>query len=159
VFAARTAIGTGFVIYINAQNQWEIGVGNGTAITAVKTMVPAAVNGALTYVAVTFKSATQVLSLWLNPASESDSNTPPPPAAAWPPDPTTITPYVAIDPTQPVTFFIGAGDSQNAQTPRTQAGGAGAPLLPFQGQIQSVALYNTALDPTDLASHFENGAG
>jgi hypothetical protein len=58
-----------------------------------------------------------------------------------------------------VTFFIGAGDNQDAQTPRTQAGGTGAPLLPFQGLIQSVALYNTALDPTDLASHFQNGAG
>ena len=100
-----------------------------------------------------------MLSLWINPASDSDSNTPPPPTAAWPPSPATITPYVAIDPTQPVTFFIGAGDNQNAQTPRTQDGGAGAPLVPFQGLIQSVALYNTALDPTDLASHFQNGAG
>ena len=122
-------------------------------------MVPAAVNDSLTYVAVTFKSATQVLSLWINPASDSDSNTPPPPTAAWPPSPATTTTYVAIDPTQPMTFFIGAGDNQDAQTPRTQDGGPGAPLVPFQGLIQSVALYNTALDPTDLASHFENGAG
>jgi hypothetical protein len=117
-------------------------------------MVPAAVNGTLTYVAVTFESATQVLSLWINP----DSDTSAAPTAAWPPDPTTVTPYVAIDPTQPVTFFIGAGDNQDAQTPRTQAGGAGPPLHPFQGLIQSVALYNTALDPTDLASHFADGA-
>jgi hypothetical protein len=159
VFAARTGQGTGFVIFINDQNQWQLGIGNGTALTAVNTMVPAAVNGALTYVAVTFESATQVLSLWINPASDADSNTPPPPTPAWPPSPATTTPYVAIDPTQPVTFFIGAGDNQNAQSPRTQAGGAGAPLVPFQGLIQSVALYNTALDPTDLASHFENGAG
>ena len=118
-------------------------------------MVPAAVNNTLTYVAVTFKNATQVLSLWINPGSDTAAA----PTAAWPPDPTTITPYVAIDPTQPVTFFIGAGDNQDAQTPRTQAGGAGAPLHPFQGLIQSVALYSTALDPTDLASHFESGAG
>src|ERR1700731_3651293 len=68
VFAARTAVGTGFVIFINAQNQWEFAIGNGTAITAVNTMVPAAVNNSLTYVAVTFDSATQVLSLWINPA-------------------------------------------------------------------------------------------
>jgi hypothetical protein len=157
VFAARTNNGTGFALFINTQNQWELSVGNGTKLTPVNTMVPAAVNGALTYVAMTFKSATQVLSLWINPASDSDSNTPPPPTAAWPPDPTTITPYVAIDPTQPVTFFIGAGDNEDA--PRTQAGGPGAPLVPFQGLIQSVALYSTALDPTDLASHFQNGAG
>ena len=33
-------------------------------------MVPAAVNNSLTYVAVTFDSATQVLSLWINPGTE-----------------------------------------------------------------------------------------
>src|SRR5580704_16006032 len=159
VFSATTNSGTGFTLDINDQNQWQFTIGNGTASMVVNTMVPAAVDGALTYVAVTFNSATQVLSLWINPASDADSNTPPPPTAAWPPDPTTITPYVAIDPTQPVTFFIGAGDNQDAQTPRTQAAGAGAPLHPFQGLIQSVALYNTALDPTDLASHFADGAG
>jgi hypothetical protein len=161
IFSARTNNNTGFVIHIDEQNQWQFGIGNGAAITAVNTMVPAAVDGSLTYVAVTFESATQVLSLWINPASESsDGNTPaPPPTPAWPPSPATTTPYVAIDPTQPVTFFIGAGGNQNAQTPRTQDGGPGVPLLPFQGLIQSVALYNTALDPTDLASHFQNGAG
>jgi hypothetical protein len=161
VFSARTNNNTGFVIHIDSQNQWQFSIGTGTATTVINTMVPAAVNGSLTYVAVTFQSATQLLSLWINPASEgSDGNTPaPPPTAAWPPSPATTTPYVAIDPTQPVTFFIGAGDNQDAQTPRTQAGGTGAPLLPFQGLIQSVALYNTALDPTDLASHFQNGAG
>jgi hypothetical protein len=157
VFAARTGQGTGFVVFINDQNQWEFNIGNGTAVTGVNTMVPAAVDGSLTYVAVTFKSTsgtTGTLSLWLNPASDSDSNTPPPPTA----DFTTQTTYAAVDPTQPVTFFIGAGDNQNA-TLRTQAGGPGAPQGPFQGLIQSVALYNSALDPTDLASHFQNGAG
>src|SRR5580704_5195995 len=158
VFSASTNNGTGFTLDIDQQNQWQFTIGDGTASQVVKTMVPAAVNGSLTYVAVTFNSTTQVLSLWINPASDADSNTPPPPTAAWPPDPTTITPYVAIDPTQPVTFFIGAGDNQDAQTPRTQGGGAGSPLHPFQGLIQSVALYNTALDPTDLASHFADGA-
>src|SRR5580704_11870151 len=104
VFSARTNNYTGFVIRINPQNQWHLNTGDGTAVVAVNTMVPAAVNGSLSYVAVTFTSATQVLSLWINPASESDSNPPPPPTAAWPPSPATITPYVAIDPTQPVTF-------------------------------------------------------
>ena len=50
-----------------------------------------------------------------------------------PPHPTTITPYVAIDPTQPVTFFIGAGDNQNAQTSRTQDGGAGPRCILSRG--------------------------
>jgi hypothetical protein len=153
VFSATTTNGTGFTLDINDQNQWQFTIGNGTASTVVNTMVTAAVNNTVSYVAVTFDSATQVLSLWINPGSDTSAAPPP----AWPPDPATITPYVAIDPTQPVTFFIGAGDNQNAQTPRTQGGGAGAPLHPFQGLIQSVALYNTALDPTDLASHFADG--
>ena len=156
LFSAHTSTGTGFSIFINDQNQWQLGVGNGTALTPVNTMVPAAVDGSPTYVALTFESATQVLSLWINPVGDADSNTPTPPTAAWPPSPATTTTYVAIDPTQPVTFFIGAGDNQDA--PRTQAGGTGAPLVPFQGLIQSVALYSTALDPTDLASHFADGA-
>jgi Concanavalin A-like lectin/glucanases superfamily len=152
LFSARTSTGTGFSIFINDQNQWQLGVGNGTTLTPINTMMQAAVNSALTYVAVTFDSTTQVLSLWIDPTSDSDSNTPPPPTPTF----TTTTTYVAIDSTQPITFFIGAGDNQDA--PRTQAGGTGAPLVPFQGLIQSVALYNTALDPTDLASHYENGA-
>jgi hypothetical protein len=155
VFAARTNNGTGFVIGINDQNQWQLAVGNGTAITAVNTMVPAPVNpSSTTYVAVTFESTsgtTGTLSLWIDPSSDDTSVSP---TAIF----TTQTTYVAVDPTQPVTFFIGAGDNQDAQTPRTQGGGPGAPLVPFQGLIQSVALYNAALEATDLASHFEDGA-
>jgi hypothetical protein len=154
VFSARTNT-TGFALVIDDQNQWQFAVGTGTALNVISTMVQAAVNHALTYVAVTFDSTTQVLSLWLNPVSDSDSNTPTPPTPNW----TMTTAYAANDPTQPLTFYIGAGDNQDAQMPRTQPGGAGGPRHPFQGLIQSVALYNTALDPTDLASHFENGDG
>jgi hypothetical protein len=155
VFAAR-ANGTGFAIYINQQNEWEFTIGNGTANPVVSTTVAAPVNpSATTYVAVTFASTngpTGTLSLWINPASDDTSM---PPTATF----TTTTTYVPVDPTQqPLTFFIGAGDNQDAQTPRTQAMGLGAPLHPFQGLIQSVALYNSALNPTDLASHFEDGA-
>ncbi|MGA8496280.1 MAG: LamG-like jellyroll fold domain-containing protein [Xanthobacteraceae bacterium] len=156
VFAARTKNGTGFVIYINQQNQWQFDIGNGTAITTVNTMLPAPINpSATTYVALTFKSTsgtTGTLSLWIDPDGDDTSV---PPTANF----TTQTTYVAVDSTQPMTFFIGAGDNQNAQTPRTQDGGPGAPLVPFQGLIQSVALYNSALQPTDLASHFADGAG
>jgi hypothetical protein len=158
IFAARTKT-TGVDLLINQQNQWQFNIGNGTAIIPVNTMLPADLTGGPTYVAVTFSSATQVMNLWINPNSGSDSSNPPPPTPVWPPSPTTTTPYVANDPTQAMTFYIGAGDNQNDQTPRTQAQGGGAPLTPFQGLIQSVALYNTALDPSDLQSHFLNGAG
>ena len=100
----------------------------------------------------TFKSTggtNGTLSLWINPGND-DPSVQPTPAF------TTQTTYVAVNSTQPVTFFIGAGDNQDVL--RTQAGGPGAPLVPFQGLIQSVALYNSALEPTDLASHFADGA-
>ena len=63
--------------------------------------------------------------------------------------------YVPVDATQQVNYFIGAG--QNEVALRTQNGAMGAPEFPFQGQIQSVALYGTALTPTDLKSHFSAG--
>jgi len=160
VFAARTT-NTGFALSINQQNQWQLDIGNGTVNMPVNTFVPAPINpssppssSSATYVALTFESTngtTGTLSLWINPASDDTSV---PPTATF----ATQTTYVEIDPTQAMTFFIGAGDNQHAQTPRTQAGGAGAPLVPYQGLIQSVALYNTALHPTDLASHFADGA-
>jgi hypothetical protein len=164
VFAARTssAIGTGFTLSINPQNHWELTIGNGTAFTTIDTMVLAPIGDSSatgTYVALTFQSingTNGTLSLWIDPGSDDPSV---PPTPAWPPSPATTTTYAAIDVTQPVTFFIGAGDNQNAQTPRTQAGGSGAPLLPYPGLIQSVALYNSALQPTDLASHFADGSG
>jgi Concanavalin A-like lectin/glucanases superfamily len=154
LFSAHTNIGTGFAIFINDQNQWQLSVGNGTALTPVSTFVAAPVNPSSTrYVALTFESTngtTGTLSLWIDPDSDDPSV---PPTAAF----TTTATYVPVDPTQPLTFFIGAGDNQDA--PRTQPGGTGAPLVPFQGLIQSVALYNTALTPPDLASHFADGAG
>jgi hypothetical protein len=157
VFAARTAnaTGTGFALSINAQNQWEIALGNGAGFTPVNTFVQAPIGvSSGTYVAVTFASTngnSGTLSLWIDPASDDTST---PPTAAF----TTQATYFPIDQNQAMTFFIGAGDNQNAQTPRTQAQGAGAPLLPYQGLIQSVALYGSALQPTDLASHFADGA-
>jgi hypothetical protein len=157
LFAARDVAGTsGFVIYINDQNQWQFNIGNGTKLAPVNTNLPALNPSSPTYVALTFASTngtTGTLSLWIDPSSDDTSV---PPTAIF----TTTTTYVAVDPTtQPLTFFIGAGDNQDAQNPRTQAMGAGAPLQPFQGLMQSVALYSSALSPTDLASHFADGNG
>jgi hypothetical protein len=156
IFGAITGT-TGFALSIGTTNHWEITVGNGQTTTTIDTMVQVTL-GSTTYVAVTFQSTganTGMLSLWINP--DSDTSAPPPPA--WPtaanPPPTT---YFPVDPTQPVTFFIGAGDSEDAQTLRTTPMGPGAPLYPFLGQIQSVALYQTALGSTDLESHFQSGA-
>jgi Concanavalin A-like lectin/glucanases superfamily len=160
VFSARTNNGAGFSLSINAQNQWQFNIGNGTTLVVVDTMIAAPINSSSpTYVALTFESTngtSGTLSLWVNPTSNEDTSPPTPPTATF----TTQTTYVPVDPTQqPVTFFIGAGDNQDAQTPRTQDGGPGAPLVPFQGLIQSVALYSSALGAPDLASHFADGSG
>jgi hypothetical protein len=140
-------------------NNWTIVVGNGAKNNPIDTMIGAALKPSgsmpapITYVAVTYGSD-NFLRLWRNPQSDSDSNTPGSPNATWTsPNPVV---YAAADPTQqPLTFFISAG--YNDQPPRTQGGVAGAPLYLFRGQIQSVALYQAALEPGDLASHFANG--
>jgi hypothetical protein len=156
IFGAITDT-AGFALSIGPTNDWEITVGNGQTTATVDTMVSVDLT-ATTYVAVTFQSSganTGTLSLWINPSSD----TPAPPTPAWPPSPNPPpTTYVPVDPTQPVTFFIGAGDNEDAQTLRTTPMGPGAPQFPFKGQIQSVALYQTALDATKLQAHFQDGA-
>jgi hypothetical protein len=91
------------------------------------------------YLAVTYDAASTTLTLYVNdqpPVSTSASYIP-----------NTSSP-----------LYIGAGVpySPNRQTPGSLSGG---PLFPFVGAIQDVAIYNTALKPTDIRSHFNNGSG
>lgn len=145
----------GIAVFIDENNQWRITIGNGSTLVELPpTGVPLDLtSGNPTYVAVTCDQ-TGTINLWINPQSTSDTPNPPPPTAAWT---FSNSGYVAVDPTQPVTFFIGAGDSNDSQTLRTQPSGSGAPLFPFQGLIQSVALYGSVLDATELQTHFTNG--
>jgi hypothetical protein len=143
---------TGIVIHINQSNQWQFTIGTGAAATVVNTMVQVDLTS-MTYVAVTCDKATN-FSLWINPQTQSDLPNPPPPTPTWPASPTP-TAYVPADPTQLLAIFIGAG--ANDQALRTQDGGTGAPLFPFQGRIQDVALYDTPLDGGTLMDHFANG--
>ena len=144
---------TGFRILINDQNHWElvIGTGPGNMPNAIDTMVSIdPTSQTLTYVAATC-DMNGVFSLWINPMS--DNNTPP---ANWTSGSSTN--YVAADPSQLTAIFIGAGaNDQPLRTPTMNP--TGAPLYPFQGQIQSVALYSSVLAATDLQSHFLAGAG
>ena len=159
VFSATTNNGTGFTLDINQQNQWQFTIGNGTTSQVINSFVAAPIGASsATYVALTFQSTNGnngTLSLWINPSTDNTTTPPTPPTAQF----TTDATYAAIDTAVAATFFIGAGDNQDAQTPRTQAQGDGAPLHPYQGLIQSVALYNSALQPTDLASHVADGFG
>jgi hypothetical protein len=152
VFSAFTNDHTGFAVLIDENNNWNVFFGNGTANPMLNPgAVAAIIPGSTTYVAVTYSSSTNTLALWINP--DSDDNSAPLPIAS-----NTSANYAAPDQSTPMTLFIGTGDNNDAQTLRTQANGPGAPLLPFVGLIQSVALYSTALQPTDLAAHFAAGA-
>jgi len=160
VFSAATDT-AGFALYVdgtmNGTNQWGLTIGDGMALTTLGPtnvpVVPASAMAApLVYVALTCKNG--VFNLWVNPQSQGDTSNPPPPPANWT-SPTTN--YAAADPTQLLHAFIGAG--ANNQALRMTDGGTGSPLGPFQGLIQSVALYQTALDPGTILSHFMSGAG
>jgi hypothetical protein len=156
VFSALGNNNTGFVIFIDENNNWNVMLGNGTTAPPVVVNPPVPLDpnnqNADIYLAVTFDSTNNnTFSLFLNP--DSDTSAPPTPNFT-----TSSANYAAVGQSQQVTFFLGAGDNIDAQNPRTQANGTGAPLMPFQGRIQSVALYSSALGPDDVQLHFQNGA-
>lgn len=149
LFGALATNSTGFVIAVDENNQLQLVVGNGTTTAAFSSskVVISPSPGLVTYLGVSFDSTTQMFNLF---ATAFDR-----PAMT---DTIGNTGYVATDPTDPtleMTFFIGAG--RNAQAPRTTAGDInGAPEFPFQGQMQSVALYGSA--SIDFQSHFNSGS-
>jgi hypothetical protein len=142
VFSAFTAANTGFRVIINTMNQLEVVIGNGTANPMTTSLSTAIDPTTITYIAVTCQSS----NFTLFAAGIDGPATQPQMLGSFP--------YIAADPTQPATYFIGAGE--NEQSLRTQDGTTGAPEFPFLGQIQSVALYSSAL--TDLQTHFSDGS-
>ena len=136
---------TGFRVLINDQNQLEVLIGNGTATPPTFSLSTAIDPTTVTYIAVTCDLSGTVT---LVASGVDDPSTSPQMFPG--------TGYVAVDPAQQVAYFIGAGE--NDQPLRTQSGVEGAPEFPFKGQIQSVALYGTALSTTDLQSHFSAGS-
>jgi hypothetical protein len=158
VFSALGPNNTGFVIFIDENNNWNVTLGNGTTFLPVNPLVPVnpsnpSDTNVATYLAVTIDNTVNppTFNLFVNPGS--DTSTAPPPNFT-----TTNFNYIPVGQSQQMTFFIGAGANNDAQNPRTVNGGPGAPLVPFQGQIQSVALYSSAVDAQELATHFEDGA-
>lgn len=146
VFGAATDT-SNFVVFINEQNQLLVTIGNGTKLTVVPQNPTITIDPTVpTYIAVTGDTVSGTITLFANAQDGSAM-------------PQTVqgTGYVGIDKSQQATFFIGAGDNIDAL--RTMPKGTGAPEFPFQGQIQSVALYGTALDSTILQQHFNNGSG
>jgi hypothetical protein len=146
VFGAATNT-SNFVVFINEQNQLQATIGNGMMLTTIPPNPTVTIDPTnVTYIAVTGDADSGTIILFANAQdgsamSQSIQNTG----------------YVGVDQSQQATFFIGAGD--NVGTLRTMPKGTGAPEFPFQGLIQSVALYDKVLDSTTLQTHFANGSG
>jgi hypothetical protein len=141
VFDTRTPDFTGFGVFVDNNNNWGVSIGNGTVFTEFGSNQPVQF-GSATYIAVTCSGGT--VNFWINPPGDTPTQTTP------------STNYAAVDQSQSLAFFIGAGLSFEAL--RTTDNGTGSPLFAFNGQIQDVALYNKALDGTDIQSHFSNGS-
>jgi hypothetical protein len=148
--------GRGFALFAKAEDnqpgvyRWAGAVGNGgaggAAFTTVATdelTIPLSSAGTPvdpTYLALTYDSASQTLTLFVNGEQQGQ---------------VTSIPYMpnSIQP-----LWIGAGAPFVPRRPQA-ADVPGSPLFPFVGAIQDVAIYNKALIPTDILTHFQNGSG
>jgi Concanavalin A-like lectin/glucanases superfamily len=147
IFSALTAnnnVFQGFRVLLNTSNQLALIIGDGTANPPSPSLGTSIDPMTITYIAVTCQSG----SFTLFAAGIDDPATQPQSVGSFN--------YVAADPTQPATYFIGAGE--NEQALRMQNNVTGAPEFPFLGQIQSVALYGSALSDSDLQTHFSDGS-
>jgi Concanavalin A-like lectin/glucanases superfamily len=142
VFDTRTPDFTGFGVFVDNNNNWEVSIGNGSVFTQFSSNQQVVFDSP-TYIAVTCDS-TGTVNFWINPPGDT--------ATAVVPG----TNYAKVDQSQSLAFFIGAGIS--FQPLRTTDNGTGSPLFAFNGQIQDVALYNSVLGGTDIQSHFSNGS-
>jgi hypothetical protein len=151
----REPVTTGFALYAKADDnapgmyRWAAIVGNGSAgftfldgtETSIKLKDPAAAAGTTVYVALTYESASQTLTLFVDGAQRGQATS------------------VAYAPNAAQVLWIGAGAPYVPA--RTQPAGTdpASPLFPFVGAIQDVAIYQVALAPDDILTHFNNGNG
>ena len=101
---------------------------------------PAAAAGTTHYLALTYDSPSQTLTLFVNGVQQVQA---------------TNVGY-APNTTQPL--WIGAGAPYVPRRPQAPDV-VGSPLFPFVGAIQDVAIYSAALDPSVILVHFNNGNG
>jgi hypothetical protein len=140
---------TGFALFATADNHWAVGVGSGAAGQTLLKGEKVAFN-AVSYVAATYDGNSQTLTLFVNGIVSAPAMT--------------GVPFVA---NTTVPLFIGTGapwQPLRPQPPAVQLSNT-APLSPFVGEIQDVAIYNIALpggsmDTNDVIfTHAQNGKG
>lgn len=131
---------SGFAIWVNQSGNWEaqLGATGGNFIVVTAD----AAQQAATHVVLTFDGAKAAL---FTNGVKTSADVPLPMGAQF--NPNTTAPLV-----------IGVGFPW--LMPRTQpSDGFFFPLLPFNGTIQDVAIYNTVLSDADILKHFNDGSG
>jgi hypothetical protein len=149
---------TGFAILAKADHgqpgmyRWAAAVGDGsTAFVSLESTEltialkdPAASAGKVYYLALTYDALSQTLTLFVNGDQHGQTSS-------------------AYMPNAAQILWIGAGTpySPRRMHPPGQPPGPdpASPLFPFVGAIQDVAIYNLALQPAMILTHFHNGNG
>jgi hypothetical protein len=141
---------TGFALFATPENNWAVAVGSGAVGQTILTGGPVAFDGKPVYLAATYDGASQTLTLFVNGISSVPAMT-----------------GVAYVQNTTSPLFIGSGAPSSPLRPQMPpiTPDQTAPLLPFNGAIQDVAIYNTALpggtmDINDvILTHAQNGLG
>jgi hypothetical protein len=144
---------TGFALFATPDNKWAIAVGGGAVGQQIITGDAVAFDGKPVYLAATFDGATQTLTLFVNGMRSGMQ-----------------IPGIAYVPNTTSPLFIGSGAPSGIlrppppmmpPTPPDQT----APLFPFVGAIEDVAIYNVALPSGTMNAndviftHAQNGNG
>jgi Concanavalin A-like lectin/glucanases superfamily len=139
--SADTPMGAGYALFANQDNFWEIDIGTpGQNFFSLKSQQPINLN-ATNYLAVTYDGS--LLTLFVGTVGgvlTSVSDTPTGTFVA-------EQPAMGTSPSTTTPLFIGMGRPDTAG------------LFPFNGFIQDVAVYSTALGIPTINTHFANGAG
>jgi hypothetical protein len=139
-FSQNGSMEGGFSLFANESNQWEAEIffGTATPLTVTGASVTA---GMTTYLVLTFDGLQAIL--FVNGVQ-----------AAFQPAPAggTFLPNT----TAPLTIGAAGGNLPNRTMPTDQLF---FPCFPFNGTIQSVAIYKKPLDSVTVSNHFNNGNG
>ncbi len=102
---------------------------------------PAAAEGTVHYLALTYDGPTQTLTLFVNGNQHAQATA------------------VAYVPNMTQPLWIGAGAPYVPRRKQPAGVEPASPLFPFVGAIQDVAIYSEALGPLDIIRHFQHGRG
>jgi hypothetical protein len=146
---------TGFALLAKADDgqpgmyRWAAALGDGSTTfvplesteLTITLKDPAAAAGKIYYLALTYNADSQTLTLFVDADQHGQTTSGYMPNAAQ-------------------VLWIGAGTPYSPRRTQPPAGtDPESPLFPFVGAIQDVAIYQVALDPATILTHFHNGSG